>query len=519
MRVLSSTSFPSRLACPATFFRARTISSFSKARCFHQTRANDKDLAIFKNSLQRTLDAHRSSNQASIIRRIPSQVDPKDTPEDATKSQDPLVVPPTAGITSRLSAARRGSKRKSRSSGKDVSPSQPTNLHRPVQWVPDPQRDRSEQCPWLNNLDPAHAFGDGLSQLDAEICALEKYVAPTLPEERQVHRIAADMSQLLEGTVPHAPLIIGSWQTGFAMGHSSLDLLLPIPDAVRSIEIIRKPSATRPKALTLRRGLLRDVNDILQNCPLFTGRVDLSIERSRITAVEGRTGLQMHIYCGEGLPPILEYVRDYRAEYPSLRPLYMTVRLILESQGLYGSRISSIGSEPLLMLVVAFLKMNHGRFRRSDGLGESLLAFLRMYGTQVDLTTTGVSVDPPTLFNAETLKLASRMYSPDNLPAHIRGQRSIMNLRRTAAIRGNVTTATRLCLQDPTNYMDDLGRTCIQTRGLQSALASAYERLSTTLNNWEKDRPSEPVSSLLGIALRANFDDFDDVRRQRTLGE
>ncbi|PYH95223.1 hypothetical protein BO71DRAFT_429272 [Aspergillus ellipticus CBS 707.79] len=508
MRVLLFLPRSPLLSSPMTPFLARPIPPPLRARCFHKVRSTDKDLAIFKNSLQRTLEAHRSSNRSRLIRRIPNKPDPKDTTDHSTTNHESSVVQPTAGTTSRPSAPK-SPKRRSRSLGKDGPPSQPTISTR--RWTPDPQTGRLEGHPWLDNLDLNRPFYDGLSQLNAEICALEKYFTPTPAEEDHVNRVVAELTRLLEGTVPHPPLVIGSWRTGFAMTHSGLDLLLPVPDEVRSIENIRKPSATRPKVLNLHRGLLRDVVDTLRQSPSFNDRVHLSTERGCITAVEARTGLKLHIFCGEGLPPIVEYVMDYRAEYPSLRPLYMTIRLILESQGLYGWCASSIRSEALVMLVVAFLKTNHGRFRRSDSLGERLLAFLHLYGIQIDLTTTGISVDPPDLFNADTLKKATKTYSPEDLPAHTRGQRSIMNLRKTAAARGNMTTATRLCLQNPTNYMDDLGRACVQTREFQSALESAHECLILALETWEKCKPINPNCSLLNRVLRVNFDGFNDV--------
>ncbi|RAL06328.1 uncharacterized protein BO80DRAFT_440206 [Aspergillus ibericus CBS 121593] len=493
----------------------------SQARCFHESRSSSKNSAIFQHSLQRTLEAHRSSNRASLIRRVPGKADPEDTPEDAAKGEVPSFNSPTASVTSRPPSTPRSPKRKPRSVLKPDQPShtsQPTVLHRSIRWNPDPKNGRSAQSPWLEDLDSTLSFSDGLSQLDAEICALEKYLRPTPPEEEQVYTVATDVARWLEGTVPHGPLIIGSWRTGLAMSHSDLDLLLPVPDSVRSIESVRKPSATRPKALNLHRSLLRDVEQTLRKCPSFDHHIYRSTEMGSITAIHSRTGLRLRFYCGEGSPPIIEYIRDYCAEYPSLRPLYMATRLILESQGVYGRHASSITSEALVMLVVAFLKMNHGRFRRSDNLGETLLALLQMYGTQVDFAKTGISVDPPEFFDADTIKIASRMHGLDDIPAHLRGQRAIINLRRTAAVRGNKVAATRLCLQNPTNYMDDLGRSCIETTALKSALAGAYERLGTALDTWERFPLVDPNRSVLSRILHANFDDFNDVRRRLALG-
>jgi hypothetical protein len=202
---------------------------------------------------------------------------------------------------------------------------------------------------------------------------------------------------------------------------------------------------------------------------------------------------------------------DYQAEYPSTRPLYVTARLILEARGRYGRPQLSIESDALVMLLVAFLKMNHGRFQRPDCLGEQLIAFLRAYGSDVDLTTTGVSVDPPSWFNASTVKRASALYAPDDLPAHLRGQRSLISLKRTAAVRRNLPAASRLCVQDPTNYMNDLGRSCVRTSELQHAFSLAHDRLGASLKHWDDSEQAANVS-ILTRALQANFHDFENLR-------
>ncbi|PYH63903.1 uncharacterized protein BO88DRAFT_458584 [Aspergillus vadensis CBS 113365] len=494
-------------------YLAPSIFSPLKPRYFHQTHSTLKNPAIFKNSLQKTLEAHRSSNRASLIRRIPNKPDDSEqSPAEVATSDGPSNGSNT-DVTLGSSSTPKSPRRKSRSIQKSYPPSRPSYTPQLIHWDAEFKRGRPVQCPWLDGLDSTRSFSDGLSQLDAEIKALEKYLSPTPPEEERVHRILAHIAGLLEGIAPRAPCIIGSWRTGLAMSHSHLDLLLPVPDSVRSTEQVRKPSATRPQILSQHKRLLRDVEQTLQDFQSFN-----IVYPS--TAVHHETGLRVRFSCGEDIPPMVEYIQDYCAEYPSVRPLYMAARLLLESQGLCGQGPRSLKPEALVMLIVAFLKLNHGKFQRSDGLGERLLAFLQMYGTEVDLTTTGIAVDPPGTFDADTVRSASRMFTnqPDEIPAHLRGQRAIINMKKTAASMGNTAAATRLCLQNPTNYLDDLGRSCLDTPQLRAAFARAHERLRTALDHWDQCAPVTLDHSLLNSILEVNFDDFSHVRDRLTVG-
>ncbi|KAH8428925.1 uncharacterized protein LDX57_006598 [Aspergillus melleus] len=476
-----------------------------------------KDSAIFNNSLQKTLEAHRLQNRNGLIRKIIL----KDHPEEHSLLEKPAVVPeeqpPLPAVNPRPVSASRppGSAKKKALRRSTTAAQSPEWGDERVRWAANAKRNRPEQSPWMVYVGgPNHAQLDGISQLDAEVRALDKYLSPTSQERSHVAQVVAEVHGLLADIVPRSPRLIGPWRTGLAMSHSDLEFVLPVPDSARSVERDRKPSATRPQVLQTYADLLRNVEDALRRSSTFGDRVHIVGKRNSIlTAIHRPTGLSLQFRCGEAPPASIEYIRDYHAEYPSVRPLYMTLRLVLESRFVFGSHNLSISPDALVMLLVSFLKTNHGRFRVSGGsLGEQLLGFLQFYGTTVDLTTTGISVDPPGCFNAETVKSASKEYEPDGMPAYLRGQRALVNLKRTAASRRNLPTASRLCIQDPANYMNDLGRSCTRTRDLQAAFAQAYSLIRASLDTHKTANDGRPGESLLVHALRANFDDFSRVR-------
>ncbi|KAI9040492.1 uncharacterized protein KD926_008197 [Aspergillus affinis] len=529
-----TTSIRSPLRHPLRF------SSSTSRRETHGSGPDSKDPAIFNNSLWKTLEAHRSQNRNGLIRKVIFKNPPE---EQYSLPENTAVVPEEQpSLEAHRSQKRNGFIRKIiRKGPPKKQPSLPTatprrvlTSERPayakqkastpsttagyssvwegeqVRWAASSKINRPEQSPWMAYVGgPRHAQLHGISQLDAEVRALDKYLSPIAQEQNHVAQVVTEVQDLIADTVPRPPLLIGPWRTGLAMSHSALEFVLPVPDSARSIERDRKPSATRPQVLQSYADLLRNVENALRRSSLFRDQIWIDGKPNpALTAIHRPTGLRLQFRCGEGPPSSIEYIRDYLAEYPSVRPLYMTSRLMLEARGLFSMHNHSITTNALVMLVVGFLKINHGRFRASGGsLGEQLLGFLQFYGTTVDLTTTGISVDPPGCFNAETVKSASKEYDLDDVPAFLRGQRALVNIKRTAASRGNVPKASRLCIQDPANYMNDLGRSCTRTSDLQAAFAHAYNLISAPL-----DKHIRPGESLLAPALQANFDDFSQVR-------
>ncbi|KAB8245238.1 hypothetical protein BDV35DRAFT_357419 [Aspergillus flavus] len=513
------------LPSPSSVLRQHAFhSSQSKHQAISGTRFYAKDMAVFKNSLPRTLEAHRSSNRTSLVRKVYDRTPSRDLARPVIPVKEAMalklpvkLVSPEATAQFVSSGPSTRTARNTRTLEKDpVITSQTIPCDR-IRWNVNTEQGRWEQSPWMDYCDAGREWPDSFMQLDAEIRALEEYLLPTPPEQDRVSHIVTQVTSMLRDVIPHTPQVIGSRRTGFAMSHSDLDFILPVPDPARSIDRARRPSPTRPQILSLHSDLLSRVECTLQHCSSFSGRIELSGKcNSILTAVHHETGMRVQFHCGEGLPSSVEYICDYHAEYPAIRPLYMVIRLILESQDLFGSHKSSIEPDTLVMLLVAFLRMNHGRFQESRSLGKQLLAVLKVYGSEVDLRSTCVSVDPPSFFDAGTVKDAIKRYDVEDLPAHLRGQRALVNRKKTAAIKRNIPAASRLCLQDPANYMNDLGRTCSRTYELQDVFARAYDRLGICLGAWERRNHGGLKTSLLASVLRANFDDFSKVRAQIT---
>ncbi|KAJ5937451.1 hypothetical protein N7454_004751 [Penicillium verhagenii] len=466
---------------------------------------------VVPNSLQKTLEAHRSSNRARLIRKIYPRTPaaglfrPWIPPENRAGYRPPEPAIPVPDE----SEAKKPAKKHARTRSRILETNPPGLDNHLINAIRTADESAPEQKPWLGFLAPVNVTGGAAVHLDAEIRALHQYLAPTPSEQSRITQVSAEIKSLLEPVAPQAPQIIGSHHTGLALAHSDLNFLLPFEDLPRSRHSPRGPSATRPKIREAHVNLLRKVESTLQENPVFTGQVHWSTKGRPVLAARHRpTGLLLRFHCGESVPAITRYIKDSIVEYPALRPLYTAVRALLESRGLFGASQASIAPEALVILIVAFLKMNRGHYSGPQVLGNQFVDLLRFYGTDVNLPSVGVAVNPAGFFGADTLRLST---GEEAEPAYRRGQRSLISAKRTATEKGNSRVDRRLCIQDPTHLMNDLGRSCTRTPELQNALSVAHERLSRACDNW---KVLGKQCSILTTALEANFDELDRIRDQ-----
>lgn len=492
-------------------------------RSFHHVPGLANAPTIYENSLQKTLEEHRALNRSRLIRKVYVQFDSDQSddpyysaerPVDSdssqssesqgqpwrTEEQPPTVLHGYGPVTKRRMTK---DKPRPRLLMQTLSP--------PVDWKA--TADKPRQYPWLDGLNPPTPFSDGLAQLSAEVEALERYLTPSAQEREVADRIASDVIDLLSSDAK-LDQSIHITRTGFTMSHSALDLMISFVDQDKSTGSNREPyegyvnkKRRQKEFLELARRALRQSS---------TYELLLNKRQRKLMVLHKPTGLLLRIICAPDKPATLEYLRDFHAEYPTLSSLYMVIRLILEVRGLFASTQNSMDNTELQLLIAAFLKMNHGRFRRDALRGESLLAFLYTFGMQVDLTTTGVAVDPPGFFTAESVASACTMYDPGDIPAFLRGQSSLIKTKTNAMKWGNEHVGLKLLIQDPANYMRHAPGTCSRTIELQPVFLEAYLRLKFALESWVP-RHVRPFNSILNSALRANFDDFED-RRAAILG-
>lgn len=472
-------------------------------RSFHHVSAQAKDPMVFENSLEKTLEEHRSVNRACLVRKVVSGPDSHKRSHLASRDNQPKSVPFQSPVRRKSQSQLSATAIQSPTSQNNEKPHGSTDQER-LTALPfhSPMRlklgkGQAKQRPWLFQLDPNQRFLSGVSQLDAELRALEKYLTPTIQEVEVADQVTSDITDIISNPAHYTlPSII---RTGFEMSHSDLKLMISVPgadrherlrDYARFLKVAWRALGKSPK-YELRRTLGSPVTHVVIHKP---------------------TGLSFRLHCADVEPAYLERIRYFHSQYPDLRCLYTATQLILTTAGVFGSRRSSISREGLQMLIATFLKMNDGRFRSSASCGESFLAFLHLFGTEIDLLTTGVTVEPPGFFNARSVEKAWHANEPKDRPPYLLGQRSLIRSKKYTKKKRSRFINTGLLLQNPTNYMQNLGHVQSRTPYLQHVLATTHENLELALKNWNPAHHLTQKTSILDKVLHVNFEGFESRR-------
>lgn len=275
---------------------------------------------------------------------------------------------------------------------------------------------------------------------------------------------------------PSSIEIIGSHSTSLATPTSDLDLRLSI-FAFEKEPLSRGPSATRPKALKAGQRALCDMESALRKSPSFRNVELVEASISILRAVHCPTGLEVQIQANHTHPVSTPYSITYLSEFPTLRPLYILLRSALHFRGLNNVFNGGLGSYPLLIMIVYALKRCSGSFSRSDDIASQLLYILKFY-SEADLYTNGFSLNPvPTVFD----KHKSGIRGIDVLPK--------LNPSRQPYL---------LCMQDPADPKNDLGRKCTSIKHIQVTFHTAERQIRLAMKKWEMMDKSKRESAMMG---------------------
>jgi hypothetical protein len=267
------------------------------------------------------------------------------------------------------------------------------------------------------------------------------------------------------------------------------------------------------------------VDDVLSKSKVFDQVSPIRAEVPSVSAVHILSGLRVQFQCGEALPAALTYVENYKLEYPALHSIYTVLRMILETRGLFGRQHGGVGPYTLIIMTSAALKFGEGTFHRRDAAAQ-LLHVLRFY---VDATfrATGLSVEPPGWFHKQSSSSRDQKQLEQQNP-YLRGQRVILKAKFKSETMGQ----HRLCIQNPAEYMEDLGAHVYTTEAIRATFKGVYDGLKYRMRQFDEEDEEEAARhatggqvtkrgdtrsekerrSMLRFALGANYDDFELVR-------
>nr|POE77961.1 non-canonical poly(a) rna polymerase protein trf4-1 [Quercus suber] len=322
----------------------------------------------------------------------------------------------------------------------------------------------------------------GLGRLDREIKAFVKHMECTPAEnagrQRAIEEVLAFIRQ---STTPNArnsfkAELFGSEKTGLALATSDIDIRL-YRDVSTNDEQSQQAQQNAARSFMAR--LARLMVKSRQFGEIFLRR---SASYPIINTTHLATGIEIQLVASDSSAVREGFVKKYLGEMPHLRELYFLVRTILSTRGLLDVFNGGLGSYATFMWVTAIVRTKH--FKNNigeygdDSIASHFLAFLR-FVAGMNSSTFGLVVQQGDIFNKHD-------YSIEQLQGHI--TRILANPRRTdvskAHLLNQVKLAQRsalqpykLCLQDPADPANDLGRKCHAYKHIRFALNVLYTRL------------------------------------------
>lgn len=460
---------------------------------------------VVKNSLKKTLDAQRNVNRESVFWKFYVQ-------DDNDKGNPGIEQ--VGNVSEKTTTKVKHSKKpKSKLSPAKTKPEVPTRLP----WVVPLKDGHAQQRPWLDLTQQLPGQkGDGKTVLSNELLGLMTFLRPSSTEQDAVDYIIDDLSVKLQNIVPNPPELIGSRHAELATSISTIDLMFLVDNENFHNASKNKTPSISPQMKFTYHKILTEAGKVLKKDVGYRDCQVIFNKSSSLVLFHRASGLPIRLFCRSSQPNLEEFIRASLPELPSLMPLYMVTRVLLESRSLFGWEAQSLSSNGLFLLIMSFLKQQPGDFP-SKGLGEQLLALLHTYGKQIDLTTTGISASPAEFFTRASVRnhirsLITKYGTKDpQYPDYLRGQRALIAYKIHSRSKGNVGLANHLAIQDPTNYLVDVGQRLFRTPELQLAFSGWYDDLKLALERWDEGHRDD--DSILGQVLRADFGEL--MRRKR----
>ncbi|KAL8936821.1 MAG: hypothetical protein Q9216_004732 [Gyalolechia sp. 2 TL-2023] len=499
---------------------------------------------IHVNDLGATLEAHRATNRAKIIRRVQAPSNPTIKPLFKRESNDANNSGGTCPTENTQQAVKE--RKQEEPIAEKVVDDIENNKRKPWEFWPAgsmqhqklngskqhaPPRSVSEyharsvnpigswklpsknpsntdlSRPWHRYLDE-HG-GDALQRLGNEIIAFERYITPSSAGLNAMRKVVSQVNHVVNSTIDKCSCdVIGSYSTGLALAYSDIDFAISLPDVEEEAAVHRKSlngldfrKQYRRILFKLQKAFAKDINFAESSSVVVYARTPIVRVTHRITGQE----IQVQLWTGARQQQ--QHTLAYLAEYPALRPLYFVIRSCLEMRRLNITFEGGLGSYPLLMSIVNALKHASGRYDPHD-VGSQLLHVLDFY-TSSDLYHTGFSIEPPRTFRKGEIRKAvkerlSRASDPVLCGIDLIG-------------RTNPRHPYLLCLQDPADPTNDLGRKAYAIKHIQQTFATARKIMVSGMEAWDQ-RPNGTTAnddniSLLDALVHGNYGRFEHDRR------
>lgn len=337
----------------------------------------------------------------------------------------------------------------------------------------------------------------------------------TPTEEESAKLIVSDALSALEGDfAPDQIEMLGSRSTGLATPLSDFDFSI-IPKLGQGPAVAGGTLSGKDVRCIVDDVLYR-TEEALRAAPQFKSVRRIYARVQIVRAIHRHTGCPIEFQTMTSFYASQAQTKAWLRDIPSLRSLFITMRLFLEILELNKVFQGGIGSYTLIVMIVTASKHANDTHDPKD-LGGQLLHVLSFWGW-ADLYKYAYSADPPMAYR-----------KPEKSAITYTGEAEGVHQASGSQLEGMNKICLRddrrpflLCLQDPANHINDLGANSHAIRTIQAIFRIVHQKLSSFVHMGKPSRPesdsraqeenSKWARSVLYEMLRADFNSFEVLR-------
>ncbi|GAB7352631.1 hypothetical protein MBLNU459_g3003t1 [Dothideomycetes sp. NU459] len=340
--------------------------------------------------------------------------------------------------------------------------------------------------PWAR---PTNSEQSRRQRLEAELDQFAEWMEPLPGELAAREKVYTIVTELVQQQTPGlATEKFGSQLTGLVMPGSDVDVrVFPKHLIGTSTKWQDSKAVSSQEFIALFRALKHhpDFSLVVQH----TGKYPL------IGATHMATGLAVQLVAASSdTSQSRAKTQQYLAEWPTLKPLYTLIKTALDMRGLSDVWLGGLGSYSIFMMIVASLKLNSSP---CDPATDQLLRFLAFYGS-LDTYQHGLAIEPqPLLFRKADRPPASDKAQPQQQQqqqrdAPLAGTDRVLHGRRRIQ-KPAAHQRYLLCLQDPADPYNDLGKKSFAIKDVQATLKHLHAGLESSLAGEGRDALMAPL--------------------------
>lgn len=368
-----------------------------------------------------------------------------------------------------------------------------------------------------------------LIRLNAEIWNFVEYIKPTPAEQAAFKAVTEGVQQCAKQYCPdYETEPFGSQVSGLALSTSDID--------VRLYDKEHEFSLGAPK-MKLRREINAHITRLGDD---FRENPDYILVRTRqaryplLSMLHRETGLDIQIVACNDTSRSSKLIKEYLVELPYLYANYTLIRSMFDIRGLADVYRGGLGSYSLIMMIMAAMRsqskraprpQERGFIRAGAPLAATRLLGILHYYAELDTYKTAISLEHPFKVNKhDTLDVSAKQMAefavaPVGKPVSIDLKlvadlvQHLEGLNKLALI--DHMQPYLLCLQDPADPLNDLGRKGYGWKHIQQTIKVLRGAINKAVDDVAKYRGKNskaPVQSVIAKAVGPCFKAYEARR-------